>query len=76
MSRLYRHNPVLTDKQGHNTRARSFKRISSKKTRRTPDLPNGNGYRKNGLTYSICDFITSLWWARGIWRKPWKWWRK
>lgn len=33
-----------------------FKRFSNKKNRKNWNIPDGGSYKKNGLTYDICDW--------------------
>ena len=59
MSRSYRHNPVLTEQQRHSKRAKSYKRLSNKWVRKHDVLSYGS-YKKNKLTYNICDYKFNL----------------
>jgi len=54
MSRSYKA-PWFTDSTHGSLRRKYFKRYSNKRARKRK-LPNGNKYRRNGLTYDICDY--------------------
>ncbi len=47
--------PVWTDSVHGSRRRRFFKRLSNKRARKMR-LQNGKWYRKNGLSYDICDY--------------------
>jgi hypothetical protein len=49
MSKSYKKHPILK------VLDQDFKKLSNKKVRRTKDLPNGGAYRKNGMSWDICD---------------------
>jgi len=52
MSRTYRKVVNYTDQGRH---SQYYKRLSNKKSRKR-ELPDGNFYKKNFLTYDICDY--------------------
>jgi len=53
MSRSYKKTPGFTD---YSKRKRFYKRYSCKLNRKDWTLPSGNAYKKNGLSWSICDW--------------------
>ena len=53
MSRSFKHSPVAKLKNNQH-----YKRLSNKRTRINNELSNRNAYKKNHLTWDICDYKT------------------
>ena len=53
MSRSFKHTPGFTDQQRGGSGA--YKRQSNKKTRCDEALPNGSTFKRNGLSWDICE---------------------
>lgn len=53
MSRSYKKFPGYTDSGNHK---RFYKKYSNKRTRKNWELDSGGAYKKNHLSYDICDW--------------------
>jgi len=66
MSKSYKKYP------GFRVNDQTFKKMANRKVRNTKDIPSGGAYKKNGMTWDVCDQrgrCTFKEWMDGVWSR-------